>query len=148
MTREMIRKTSPFHTFIVLGACTLLLAGCVSREQADAKLGKACAAGVSALLPEGRKIERIAETKISTAPEGQDMRLVQLKAIENDGFLEIETPFECTFEEGFGPLNLSYNAVVYQLRMGETVIGRSGDEILGNTTDFVKLTEAVTEAMR
>ena len=144
----MTHTTRHFHTFIALGACALLLAGCVSREQADAKLGKGCAAGISALLPEGRKIERIVDTKFSASPLGDDMRLVQLKAIENDGFLEIETNFECTFEEGFGPFGLSYNGVIHQMRIGETIIGRSGDEILGSATDFIKLTDAVTDAMR
>lgn len=136
-----------FHTFIALGACALLLSGCVSREQADAKLAKACAAGVNALLPEGRKIERTIDTKFSAAPDEPDMRLVKLKAIENDGFLEVESDFECTFEEGFGLFNMSYYAAAHQVRMGERVVGRDGDSILGDSSEFAKLTDAVNGAL-
>ena len=143
----MTHKAGHFRTFIALGACALLLGGCVSREQADAKMAKGCEAGVKALLPEGRKIERVVETKFSTSPEGNDLRVVKMKAIENDGFLEIESNFECTFEEGFSFLNIGHAAAVHQLRIGDVIIGRSGDQILGDTSDFVKLTDAVTDAM-
>jgi len=136
-----------FQTFFILGACALLLSGCVSREQADAKLAKGCAAGVNALLPEGRKIERTIDTQFSPSPEGSDMRHVKLKAIENDGWLEVESEFECVFEESFGFLNTNYTASIYQVRTGERVVGKSGNEILGDADDFMKLTDAIREAM-
>lgn len=135
------------HTFVILGACAVLLSGCVSREQADAKLAKGCEAGVNALLPEGRTITRIADTKFSPSPEGPDMRHVKLKTIETDGFLEVESDFECVFEESFGFLRTGYTASVYQVRTGERVVGKSGNEILGDAQDFLKLTDAIREAM-
>lgn len=139
--------TTRFHTFILLGTCALLLSGCVSREQADAKLAKGCVAGVNAMLPEGRKIERTVSTDFSPSPEGQGMRHVKLKAIENDGFLEVESDFECVFEESFGIFNMGYTASIYQVRTGERVVGKSGDEILGDANDFLKLTDAIRDAM-
>lgn len=139
--------TARFHTFVLLGACALLLSGCVSREQADAKLAKGCEAGVNALLPEGRTISKVADAKFSPSPEGANMRHVTLKAIENDGFLEVENSFECIFEESFGFLNANYTASVYQVRTGERVVGKSGNEILGDAQDFLKLTDAIREAM-
>lgn len=139
--------TTGFRTFIILGACALILSGCVSREQADAKLAKGCAAGVGAMLPEGRKIERTIDTKFSPSPEGQGMRHVKLKAIENDGFLEVESDFECVFEESFGFMRMGYTAFIYQVRTGERIVGKSGNEILGDANDFLKLTDAIRDAM-
>ena len=125
----------------------MLLSGCVSREQADAKLAKGCEAGVNALLPEGRTITRIADTKFSPSPEGPGMRHVKLKAIETDGFLEVESEFECVFEESFGFLKNNFTASIYQVRTGERVVGKSGNEILGDANDFLKLTDAIRDAM-
>lgn len=139
--------TARLHTFVLLGTCALLLSGCVSREQADAKLAKGCQAGVNALLPEGRTITKIADTKFSPSPEGPSMRHVSLKAIENDGFLEVENTFECVFDESFGFMNMNYTASIYQVRTGERVVGKSGNEILGDANDFLKLTDAIREAM-
>lgn len=139
--------TARFHTFLLMGACAVLLSGCVSREQADAKLAKGCEAGVKAMLSEGRTIAKIADTKFSPSPEGPSMRHVTLNAIENDGFLEVENKFECVFDEQFGLFNMNYTASIYQVRTGERVIGKSGNEILGDAQDFLKLTDAIREAM-
>jgi hypothetical protein len=139
--------TARLHTFVLLGTCALLLSGCVSREQADAKLAKGCEAGVNVLLPEGRTISKVASSKFSPSPEGPNMRHVELKAIENDGFLEVENTFECVFDESFGFMNMNYTASVYQVRTGERVVGKSGNEILGDANDFLKLTDAIREAM-
>lgn len=139
--------TNRFSTFIIMGTCAMLLSGCVSREQADAKLAKACEAGVNAILPEGRKITRVADTEFSPATEGQGMRHVVLKAVETDGFLETETEFVCVFEESFGFLNTGYTAAAYQVRAGDLVVGKSGNEILGDAQIFMKLNDAMRDAM-
>lgn len=136
-----------FLTLSVLISCTLLLSGCVSRAQADATLAKGCEAGVAALLPPERKIERISDKTFSPSPEGVGMRRVMLKAIENDGFLEVESEFECVFEESFGLFNMNHTASVYQVRTGDRIIGKSGNQIMGDAQDFIKLTDAIREAM-
>lgn len=137
----------PFYlTLSVLLSCALL-SGCVSRDQADATLAKGCEAGVAALLPPERRIERITEKKFSPSPEGVGMRRVMLKAIENDGFLEVESEFECVFEESFGLFNMNHTGSIYQVRTGDRVIGRSGNEIMGDAQDFIKLTDAIRDAM-
>ncbi len=139
--------TKRFSTFILMGACAMILSGCVSREQADAKLAKGCEAGVNVILPQGRKIARIAKSEFTPATEGAGMRHVKLTAIENDGFLESENVFECVFEESFGFLNSGHTAAIYQVRAGDTMIGKSGNEIIGDAQVFMKLNDAMRDAM-
>lgn len=139
--------TGRFSTLIMLGVCALTLSGCVSREQADAKLAKGCEAGVNVILPEGRKITRIAKSEFTPATEGAGMRHVKLTAIETDGFLETENVFECVFEESFGFLNSAYTAAAYQVRAGDIVIGKSGHEIIGDAQTFMKLNDAMRSVM-
>lgn len=139
--------TNRFSTFVILGTCAMLLSGCVSREQADTKLAKACEAGVNAILPEGRKITRVADTQFTPSTEGQGMRHVKLKTIETDGFLETETEFVCVFEESFSFLNMGYTAAPYQVRAGDLIVGKSGNEILGDAQAFMKLNDAMHDAL-
>lgn len=124
-----------------------LLTGCVNREQADEKLVKGCAAGIAALLPEGRTMGEIKSTKLTESPEGANFRHVTLSAIEKDGWLENEVEYECTFEENFGFLNSNYTGSIYQIKFDDQVYGKSGGEILGSAEDFVKLTDAIRKAM-
>ena len=42
---------------------------------------------------------------------------------------------------------MNYTASIYPVRTGERVIGKSGNEILGDAQDFLKLTDAIREAM-
>lgn len=139
--------TKKFYRLALAVAGILALSGCVSREQADAKLAKGCEAGINALLTEPRKIEKILETKFSPSPEGAGMRHVALHVMENDGWLEVESDFECVFEESFGILQMSHAASIYQVRTGERIVGKSGNEILGDANDFLKLTDAIRKAM-
>ena len=94
------------------------LSGCVSREQADARLAKGCQAGVQALLPEGLTIDRIKETSFAPSPEGQGLRHVTITTVTLDGWLETEKVYECIFEESFGFLKTNHTASIYQVRTG------------------------------
>lgn len=135
------------QAIMLCSASVLLLTGCVSREHADAKLAKACEAGVNVVLPEGRKITRVAKTDFSPATEGPAMRHVKLTAIETDGFLEIENAFDCVFEESSGFLNSNHTASVYYVRAGDRMIGKSGNEIIGSAAEFMELNDAMRDAM-
>ena len=133
--------------FLLIAACVLVLGGCVSREQADAKLANACKAGVQSLLPEGSTIDRIASTDFAPSPEGHNMRHVKIKTVTLDGWLETEAEYECIFDESFGFMNANYTASIYQLRTGDAVYGKAGNEILGDAQDFIKLTDAIRKAL-
>lgn len=127
--------------------CVLALAGCVSREQADEKLAKGCAAGINALLPEGYSFSKILEQEFKPGTEEQGQRYVRLKVIEMDGWLETEKNYECVFDESFGFMSSNFTASIYQIRFDDQVVGKSGKEILGDTQQFLKLTDAIRDAM-
>ena len=138
----------PFRFSIICAAALLLLTGCVDRAAADAKLAKGCEAGIAAMLPEGVKIGKILGTEYTDSVEGRGFRHVKLQAIETDGWAETEKDYVCIFEESFGFLNTHHTAAIYQLRVSEDqVYGKSGREILGDAQDFIKLTDAIREAM-
>ena len=132
---------------LILILCAMTLGGCVSREQADEKLAKGCAAGIAALLPEGETLGNITDKKFTISPDGPNMRHVDLTIKRQDGWLEEDTAYGCTFEESFGFMNQNYTASLYQLRMGDQVYGKAGNEILGDAQVFIKLTDAIRAAM-
>ena len=125
----------------------LLLTGCVSRQQADAMLERGCAAGVNALMKDGRKIGKVLDTGFQVSPEGQGFRHVDLTVTLADDWLESKNHYDCVFEESFGFLNMNYTASIYQIRIGSDVYGKAGGQILGTAEDFIKLTDAIRAAM-
>lgn len=132
---------------LALLCCALSLTACVSREQADEKLAKGCAAGVAALLPEGQEMGPIGEKHFTPGVEGPNMRHVALTVKMNDGWIEENTTYECVFEENFGFLKTTYTASLYNLQFGDNIYGKSGGQIVGDVQDFVKLTDAIRKAM-
>jgi hypothetical protein len=133
--------------FLITILCALSLTGCVSREQADEKLAKGCAAGISALLPEGETLGNITAKKFTASPDGPNMRHVDLTVKREDGWIEEDVAYECTFEESFGFMSKNFTASLYQLRIGDQVYGKAGNQILGDAQDFIKLTDAIRAAM-
>lgn len=127
--------------------CAIALSGCVNRQQADDTLAKGCLAGVNAMMPEGETAGEIKEKSFSMSPEGPNMRHVKIKTTAADGWIEEDRPFECIFEETFGFLKSSHVASIYQLRVGDQIYGKSGNEIRGSFEDFTKITDAIREAM-
>jgi hypothetical protein len=127
--------------------CAASLTGCVSREQADAKLAKGCAAGANSLLPEGQTIGEIVSKTSTPSPEGPDYRHITIKVKQMDGWLEGDGTYECTFQESFGFLKNNYTGSLYQLKIGDKVYGKAGNEIMGTAEDFLKITDAVRDAM-
>jgi hypothetical protein len=127
--------------------CVLTLSGCVDRKQADDKLAKACAAGVKAILPEGTTLGKVVSNEFQPATEIPSARLVKMKAVEMDGWLEVEKDYQCVFEESFSFMNTGHTASIYQIRTPDQIIGKSGAEIVGDAQVFLKLTDAVREAL-
>lgn len=140
-------RFSQLSRFAILGVCVVALSGCVNREQADAILVKGCMAGVGSLLPEGETTGEIKDKSFSPSSIGPGMRYVKITTTAADGWLEEANTFECIFDESFGLFNSNYVASIYQLRFGDQVYGKSGNEIQGSFDDFLKLTDAIRKAM-
>ncbi len=128
--------------------CVLLLTGCVTREDADARIARGCAAGVEIFLDEGFKIKEIKDTLFKESKEfGSGYRSVIIKAVESDGWLDTDKQYECVFAESFGLFNANHDATIYQLKVNDQEYGNVGGKIKGDFKDHLKLTEIVERAM-
>ncbi len=136
----------PFRLIVTL-LCVLALTGCVSREQADARLARGCAAAIELFLPEGTEIKEIKNRIFGESDLGKGFRYVTLVLVESDGWYEPEKEYRCIFEEQMGIGNISHAAMIHQVRMDDRVYGKDGDKILGSFNDHLKLTETVDRAL-
>ncbi len=133
---------------LILAALALVsLTGCIDRTQADAKLARGCEAGVNTMLEKGDRIGKVVKTEFTPATEGPGMRHVTLTATIKDDWSEEEQTYECVFEEDFGFMNTNYAASIYQIKAGDKTVGKSGNEIMGDAEDFIKLNDAIRQAM-
>ena len=112
-------------------SCVLLLSGCISREQADARIAKGCAAAVELFLDEGFTIKETKNKTYSTPTEfGTGYRQVTISAVETDNWLELDKEYRCIFAEEFGPLKSSHNTTIYQVKVNDKTYGREGNKII------------------
>ncbi len=134
----------------ILGVATLsvlALTGCVSQEQADAKMIKGCEAALAAQL--GADKVKDAKGTGATAdvrPDGS-YRRIDMTYVDNGSFDTSERPAACLFSEQWGAGKSSHTAVLEQLKVNGTVYGKEGGVIQGSLEDFLKLTEASAQAM-
>jgi len=136
-----------YTRFFLSFVCLLVLSGCVSREQADAKLARACEAAVNVFLDEDQQIGEVKNATFSGSPVGTDYRHVTIHTITMDGWIEAENDYDCVFQEGFGFMSMGYTASIYQVTVHDQTVGKSGNEILGTASDHMKLNEAVRAAL-
>ena len=134
---------------IILGVfCVFLLAGCVTREQADERLTLGCAAAAELFLDEGYKIQKIKRTTHKTSKDfGKGYREIMIFAVESDDWVEVDKEYRCIFAEEFGVFNSSHRASIYQVKVNDETYGKEGDKILGDMATHLKLTETVDRAM-
>lgn len=133
--------------WIVLMALTVPLAACVSREQADARLARGCAAAAELFLPEGTKVKEIKGKTFGEAKQGAGFRDVTLSAVETDGWSDVEVEYRCVFEEQFGFLGNGHTAAIEQVRLHDNIYGKEEGKILGTFEEHLKLTETVEKAI-
>lgn len=126
-----------------------LLSGCVSQDAADEKMAKGCQTGVNALLESGQSIT-VKSTNYSFEDnlEGKHRR-VTLETVLKDGWLELDKTYSCLFAQQWGMFKSSHAAVLVQVRFPDgTIIGKKDGMIMGELSDFVKLSDTVQEAMQ
>ncbi len=135
---------------LLLTACmasALLLSGCVSQDQADAKMAKGCAAGLGALMAP-KEIKEVKSQNFSNEenPEGLHRR-VTLDILQKDGWVETNKSYSCLFAQQWGFFKSSHKAMIVQVKMDDTLYGKKDGQITGSFEDFLKLTEVMDAAM-
>jgi hypothetical protein len=135
-------------TMIVMaGISALALSGCVSQDQADAKMAKGCAAGIGSLIAP-KEIKEVKSQNFSAEENAEGMhRRVTLDILQKDGWVETDKSYSCLFAQEWGFLNMNHRALVVQIKIDDTVYGKKDGEILGGFQDFLKLTEVMDAAM-
>ena len=134
--------------FWLIPLVTLTLAGCTSREQADEKLAKGCAAGAELFLTDGNKIKEIRKKSFQDSPEfGSGYREVVLGVQESDGWYDSEQEYKCVFADSLGMFGMGHTASIHQLKVHDGVYGKEGDQILGTYDEHLRLTQTVDAAM-
>lgn len=128
--------------------CVFALTGCVSREQADERLARGCAAAVEMFVDPGFKVKSIKRNVFKNASEfGRGYRKVEIYAVESDDWMDIDKTYSCVFAEEMGLLGMSHRASIYQVKVNDNTYGREGDKILGDLQTHMKLNETVERAM-
>ncbi len=134
--------------FLVIVSGVLLLTSCVTREQADERLARGCAAAVELFLDDGFTIKEIKNKSYSNSEEyGNSYRKVTLSAIESDNWLDIDKEYKCIFAEEYGFLKTTHRASIYQVIVNDKIYGTKDGVIVGDMKDLLKLTETVDNAM-
>lgn len=132
---------------LFLGISALALTGCVSQEQADAKMKKGCEAAVATMIAP----VTIKEVKSGSAEAEKTMgsvyRRVKVNYVENDDFAESVKEGSCLFSEQWGFMKGSHAALLEQVVFNDKLVGKKDGNIEGDMNDFLKLTESVDTAM-
>lgn len=132
---------------VLAGVSALALSGCVTQEQADAKMFKGCQAAVAAMIAP----KEIKAVKSSTAgPEktmGSVYRRVTVKYTEAGDFAESEKTGTCLFSEQWGFFKSSHTSMLEQVTYNDQLIGKKDGNIEGDMNQFMKLNESVDAAM-
>ena len=133
---------------VVLSAIsTLALGACVNQQQADAKMGEGCKAAVSAMIEPKKLLDTKSLNYADEQTEGSLYRRVTLRAIEKDGWIEVEKEYKCLFAQQWGLFKSSHTALLEQLSVGDKFYGKKDGKIIGSMEDFMKLTEKANTVM-
>lgn len=135
------------HLSVIL--LSLFLSGCVTQDQADVKIAKGCAAGINALLEnQGKEILEIKSKNYSSEDaEGGLHRRVTFKAIEKDGWLELDKEYSCLFMQEWGLFKSYHRALIVQVKIDDKILGKQDGKIIGSWEDFTKIVGNVEGAM-
>lgn len=128
-------------------ASSLLLAGCVTQQQADAKMGKGCEAALSTLMGDKQIVSVKATNYSDEQTEGGLYRRITIDLVEKDGWAELDKTYSCLFSQDWGFLKSSHVALLEQVVMDDTITGKKDGKILGSLDEFMNLVSKVDTAM-
>lgn len=134
---------------IIALTVALLVSGCSSREEADTKLGKGCEAGVKALLGEQRYDRQLDKVKKKTFEVDDLGRKIIIEAVTKNKEYGYETDevFTCVFSETYSFGFIAWNANLESITIGEEIFGRENGQIKGDLDQFMRVTDAIADAI-
>ncbi len=136
-----------FIKYTIFGFCILMVSACApAREDADAKLLKACKASVEAVSSSNEKIHKItAQTFVDKkSHDGLDLRVVTIKARVTVGDSAFrQKKYVCYFQERIGVFGIGYSVEFYRLDKSGRMYGNVDGTIMGDFNDNMKINQAV-----
>lgn len=134
----------------ILLSCSalLLLSGCVSQDQADAKMASGCEAGIKSLIAP-ITIKEVKNRNFSSEENIEGLhRRVTFETVTKDGWLETTKNYSCLFAQQWGLFKSSHMAILVQVQLPDgKIIGKKDNQIVGEMADFLNLTKNVDAAM-
>lgn len=129
-------------------ASTILLTGCIDRDEANAILQKGCEAAATTMTAEPFKISEFKNPAFEEVSYGQDtgLRQVTLTAVETDGWLTRQKEYKCVFTEFLGFFNMRHSADLYRIELGNTAYGK-GDGADAEIDKWLEIRNSATSAM-
>lgn len=125
----------------------LALAGCVTQEQADAKMKKGCEAAIAAMIAPATIKDVKSTSAESEKTMGSTYRRIKIGYVENDDFAESVKEGSCLFSEQWGMMKSTHAAMLEQVTFNGQLIGKKDGNIEGDMNAFLKLNERVDAAM-
>jgi hypothetical protein len=132
---------------VLAGVSALALSGCVSQEQADAKMFVGCEAAVKAMIAPTEIKEVKSKTAVPEKAMGSVYRRVTLKYTQAGDFAESEKEGSCLFSEQWGMFKSNHTSMLEQVVYNGTLLGKKDGNIEGDMNQFLKLNESVDAAM-
>jgi len=132
---------------VLLLTTSLALTGCVTQQQADAKMGKGCQSAAAAMIAPKTITNVKSTTYADEDTEGSIYRRVVVTATEKDGWVEVDKQYSCLFSQDWGLFKMSHTALLEQLTYDGNMIGKKDGKIQGSMDDYMKLTGAAETAM-
>lgn len=133
---------------LIAGLSTLALSGCVSQEQADAKMIEGCKAAINAMIEPASIKDVKSSNGAAEKMLASTYRRITLKYTEQGDFAENEKEGTCLFSEEWGMFKSTHASMLEQVVYNGNMIGKDKEgNIQGDMNAFMKLNEKVDAAM-
>lgn len=136
-----------FTLLTLLASSVVLLSGCVTQQQADAKMGKGCEAALASLMGNKQIISVKATNYSDEQTEGSLYRRVTIDLVEKDGWAELDKQYSCLFAQQWGMFKSSHIGLLEQTVMDDKIVGKKDGQVVGNMDEFLNLVSKVDTAM-
>ena len=139
------------NRMIILVFISLLsLTACGSRDDADVKLGRGCAAAVRIISATPNYDREFSKVKTKSFEEYETYRVVTIDSVTKNKEYgnEMDETFVCKFDESYSPGFIAWKASLINVKIGEEYFGSEGGQIYGTAEDQMNVMAAVEAALQ